>query len=42
MALQYVLPTREFASLIVSGEEPFEESVAAVLRILQSRSAAAA
>jgi uridine kinase len=36
MALQYVLPSREFASLVVSGEEPLDESVGAVLRILQT------
>ena len=42
MALQYVLPTREFATLVVSGEEPLDESVAAVLRIFQTRRAASA
>lgn len=40
MALQYVLPTREFATLVVSGEEPLDESVAQVLRILEIRRAA--
>ena len=42
MAIQHVLPSREFASLVVSGEEPLDESVAAVLRILQTRRAASA
>jgi uridine kinase len=42
MALQYVLPSRGFADLVVSGEEPLDESVAAVLRILQTRRAASA
>ncbi len=42
MALEYVLPSRQFASLVVSGEEPLDESVAAVLRILQTRRAATA
>ena len=31
MALKYVLPSREHAALVVSGEEPLDESVAAVL-----------
>ena len=42
MALQYVLPSREFATLVVSGEEPLDDSVAAVLRILKTRRAATA
>jgi uridine kinase len=42
MALQYVLPSREYADLVVSGEEPLDESMAAVLRIVQSRVAASA
>jgi uridine kinase len=42
MALQYVLPSREHASLVVSGEEPLDESVAAVLRMVQSRRVASA
>jgi uridine kinase len=42
MALQYVLPSREFATLVVSGEEPLDESVGAVLRILQTCHAASA
>jgi uridine kinase len=42
MALKYVLPSREFADLVVSGEEPLDESVAAVLRILKTRRAATA
>jgi len=42
MALQYVLPTREHAGLVVSGEEPLDESVAAVLRLLENPRAATA
>jgi uridine kinase len=42
MALEYVLPTQEYANLVISGEEPLDESVAAILRILQSRNAASA
>ncbi len=42
MALQYVLPSREHAGLVVGGEEPLDDSVAAVLRILQTRRAASA
>lgn len=42
MALEHVLPSRAFAGLVVSGEEPLDESVAAVLRILQTRRAASA
>ena len=42
MALQYVLPSREHAGLVVSGEEPLDESVAAVLKVLQTRRAASA
>jgi uridine kinase len=42
MALQYVLPTREHANLVVSGEEPLDESAAAVLRVLEMRRAASA
>ena len=42
MALQYVLPSREHAHLVVSGEEPLDESVAAVLRVLEMRRAASA
>ena len=42
MALEYVLPSREHANLVVSGEEPLDESVAAVLRVLQTRRAASA
>jgi uridine kinase len=40
MALQYVLPSRVHADLVVSGEEPLNESVAAVLTVLQSSRAA--
>jgi uridine kinase len=42
MALEFVLPTREHAALVVSGEEPLDESVGAVLKILQTRRAASA
>jgi uridine kinase len=42
MALKYVLPTREHAGLVVSGEELLDDSVAAVLRTLQTRRAASA
>jgi uridine kinase len=45
MALEYVLPTRAFADLIVSGEEPIDHAVDQVLRRLSSltgRAAAAA
>ncbi len=42
MALRYVLPSREHAHLVVSGEEPLDESVAAVLGMLNSRQAASA
>ncbi len=42
MALEYVLPSREYASLVVSGEEPLDQSVAAVLRTLQRQLAASA
>jgi uridine kinase len=41
MALQYVLPSRDHAGLVVSGEEPLDDSVAAVLRIVQVRYRAA-
>ncbi len=42
MAMEYVLPSREHATLVVSGEEPLDESVGAVLKMLQSRRAATA
>jgi uridine kinase len=42
MALQYVLPSRDHASLVVSGEEPLDDSVAAVLNLLTVRRAASA
>lgn len=35
MAVEYVLPSRAHASLVVSGEEPIDASVAAVLRGIQ-------
>lgn len=41
MAVEYVLPSRQFADLVVSGEEPLDESVAAVLRMLRRSTAAA-
>jgi hypothetical protein len=34
MAREFVLPTREFAHLLVSGESPLEGSVSAVCRLL--------
>ncbi len=42
MALEYVLPSREHATLSVSGEEPLDASVAAVLHALRSHRAASA
>lgn len=42
MALEYVLPSREHATVVVSGEEPLDESVAAVLGSLKQRSVASA
>ncbi len=42
MALQYVLPSRKYAEVVVSGEEPLDSSVNAVLRVLQVRRAASA
>jgi uridine kinase len=36
MALKFVLPSREAADLVVSGEEPPDESVGAVLRVLEN------
>ncbi len=42
MAVEYVLPSREHAQVVVSGEEPLDESVGAVLRALQVRCAASA
>lgn len=42
MALQFVIPSREAADLVVSGEEPLDESVAAVLRALELARAATA
>lgn len=37
MALEFVLPSRGFADLTVSGEEPFEKSVGRVLESLNRR-----
>jgi uridine kinase len=34
-AEQFVVPTREYADLVVSGEQPFEQSTGAVLRLLR-------
>jgi uridine kinase len=42
MALKYVLPSREHATLVVSGEEPLDNSVESVLRMLPVRRAASA
>ena len=42
MAVEYVLPSRQHATLVVSGEEPLDESVEAVLKMLQSRRTATA
>ena len=35
-AEHFVVPTRDYADLVVSGEQPFEKSVGAVLRMLRS------
>ena len=37
MAQQFVLPSREHADLVVSGEEPLDQSVAAVLAAVRGR-----
>ncbi|MEK7404494.1 MAG: uridine kinase [Acidobacteriota bacterium] len=37
MAARYILPTREFADLVVSGIDPLERSLAAVLAHIESR-----
>ncbi len=42
MAVQYVLPSSQFANLVVSGEEPLHDSVSAVLGVLNMRRAARA
>jgi uridine kinase len=42
MALKFVLPSRESADLVVSGEEPLDESIAAVLRTLEAARSATA
>ena len=34
-AEQFVIPTRQYADLVVSGEQPLEKSVATVLRLLR-------
>ncbi len=41
MAVQYVLPSRAFADLVVSGEQPLELSVEQVLEILDRRAMSA-
>jgi len=40
MALRYVLPSREFADIVVSGEEPIDTAVAQVMHMLRGRTAA--
>lgn len=40
MAERYVLPTRDFADLVLSGEAPLEESVSLVLQAITARRAA--
>ena len=41
MALAFVLPSRQFADVVVSGEEPLDQSRAAITRFLQLARAAA-
>jgi uridine kinase len=36
MAIEFVLPSREWADLVVSGEEPLDESVAAVMHRIEA------
>jgi uridine kinase len=40
MALEYVLPSRAFADITVSGENPIDQSVAQVMQIIERRGAA--
>jgi uridine kinase len=42
MALEYVLPTQEFADLVVSGESPIVQTVEAVCQLLAPRRCACA
>ena len=42
MAVQYVLPSREFADIVVSGEEPIEAAVEQIMRLLLGGAAATA
>jgi uridine kinase len=37
----FVIPSKKFADLVVSGEEPLEESTAAVMHALERLSSAA-
>ena len=41
MAAEFVLPSRDFADVVVSGEGPIEKSVSQVLRFLNRRAAGA-
>jgi len=41
MAVEFVLPNRAFADVVVSGEEPIEKSVSQVLEILNRRAVGA-
>jgi uridine kinase len=41
MAVEFVLPSRDFADVVVSGEEPVEKSVTQVLEFLYRRAAGA-
>jgi uridine kinase len=41
MAMEYVLPSRDFADIVVSGEEPLEQSIARMARHLKKTLAAA-
>ena len=42
MAVEYVLPSRAFADLVVSGEEPIEAAVDQVMGLFSARSAVSA
>jgi uridine kinase len=41
MAVEYVLPSREFADLVVSGEQPLDRSVEQVMEVLGRRAMSA-
>jgi uridine kinase len=41
MAVEFVLPSRDFADVVVSGEEPLDRSVGRVLEFLNRRAASA-